>query len=131
MSDHKDIEPVNPVENVFNFLIEGHGNANIIEYLETREVTTAQAKSILEEALTKFVKSAALPKSLRRGWCLEAYRELYRKLVETGDYSGALKAVNDIAKLSDLLSSNKPSPVDENIKDEIDEYIENMMAISG
>ena len=130
MNDNKSIEPMDPVQGVFDFLIAGHGNANILEYLETREVTPAQAKDILEEALTKFLKSAALPKSLRRGWCLEAYRELYRKLVETGDYSGALKAINEIAKLSDLLSSKGKTP-DENIKDEIDEYIENMMAIRG
>ena len=129
MSDNDDLKSINPVENVYGFSIQGHSNSNIMEFLETQELTPENARNVLEQALNKFIKSANLPKTARRGWCLEAYRELYRKLFETGDYSGALKAIKEIANLAELSSAKAESAHE--IKDEIDEYIDNMMELNG
>jgi hypothetical protein len=35
-----------------------------------------------------------------QGWCFEAYRDLYRRMVEVGDYAGATRAVKQIAELA-------------------------------
>jgi hypothetical protein len=36
-----------------------------------------------------------------RGWCFVAYRDLYRKLLETGDLTGALAAVAKIERMGE------------------------------
>ena len=33
-----------------------------------------------------------------RGWCFEAYRELYRKMVDVGDYKGAIAAIKELSR---------------------------------
>jgi len=40
------------------------------------------------------------------GWCIAATRETYRKLLSTGDYAGALKAVQMIAKFSETINKS-------------------------
>lgn len=124
-----DLENHNHKEQIYKYIIEGHSNDDILEYLEASNMTLDQAKILFEEALKSFVKAANLPKSVRLGWCLEAYRDLYRRLLETGDYSGALKAIQEISKLS-VLNKKESSPHDKNdIKDEIDNYIDTVMAL--
>lgn len=119
-------EPETVVDQVANFLVEGNSSADILEYLEAQRMTPEAAKTCLQNALAKFVKIARLPSEVRRGWCLEAYRDLYRKLVSTGDYAGALRAVQEIAKLADVSLSGKPV---EDVQDEIDRYIEEAMTL--
>lgn len=34
------------------------------------------------------------------GWCMEAYRDLYRRMVEVGDFAGALAAVKRMQDLA-------------------------------
>jgi len=119
-----------PVDQVVNFLIEGHGNRDIIEYLESQQMPTAEAKAVFQDALKKFIKAANLPKAVRRGLCLEMYRDLYRRLVATGDYAGALRAVGEIAKLADALpvKGEKPAEADE-VRDDLDDYIDEVLAL--
>jgi hypothetical protein len=116
----------NPADQVAHFLIEGNSNADILEYLEAQQMTAEAARTCLQDALAKFVKIARLPSEVRRGWCLEAYRDLYRKMVSTGDYTGALRAVQELAKLSDVRLTGKPV---EDVQDEIDQYIDEAMTL--
>ena len=71
-------------------------------------MTPEAAKATLEQALIKFVKVARMPAEVRRGWCIEAMRDLYRRLVETGDYSGAIKAVKEMANLAGVDAKKAP-----------------------
>lgn len=115
-----------PIKVVSGFLVEGHSNADIIEYLHGQSMTAEDVALVFEQALSNFVKSANLPKTVRRGWCLEALRDLYQKLVATGDYVGAIRAVREIAKLSDLYNAEGVST----LKEEINDYIDAVMSLS-
>jgi hypothetical protein len=37
-----------------------------------------------------------------RGWCVEATRFLYQRMVEIGDFAGALRAVKTLSDLAKL-----------------------------
>lgn len=43
------------------------------------------------------------------GWALESCRELYRRMVDCGDYSGALKALSEMLKHSQKLEDPSAS----------------------
>jgi len=60
---------------------------------------------ILEAAAEHFTRLAQAPPDALLGWCLAATRDLYRKLVDVGDYSGALKAI----KLLHDLAQDRPT----------------------
>ncbi|GAF71789.1 unnamed protein product, partial [marine sediment metagenome] len=92
---------------VHRFIVEGFSNADILEYLDKNGITIEDAKRSFENALNKFIKASKMPKSVMHGWCLEAYRDLYRRLLETGDYTGALRAVKEISSLADVMPKPK------------------------
>lgn len=119
-------KPDDPIKIVSGFMTEGQSNADIIEYLQENKMTTDEAALIFEQALANFVKAANLPRSVRRGWCLEALRDLYQKLLTTGDYAGAIRAVQEIAKLGDLYKSDSQK----NLRDEINDYIDAVMSLT-
>jgi hypothetical protein len=61
---------------------------------------------ILQTAAEHFTRLAHSAPDALLGWCLAATRDLYRKLVEVGDYAGALKAI----KLLHDLAQDRPTP---------------------
>lgn len=119
-----------PIDTVADFLVEGQAAIHIIQYLEGEQITAEAAMNILHEALNKFVKIAKLPKEVRRGWLIECARDLFRQMKSTGDYSGALKALDFISKLTSAIpSKNAPPPTTDEIADDIDDYIKDMMEL--
>jgi hypothetical protein len=50
----------------------------------------------LDAAWDHFERIAAAAPDVLRGWCLEAYRELHRRMVDVGDYTGALRAIKEL-----------------------------------
>ena len=115
---------VDPVDQVATMV--GQASAEILEYLEAQRMTPDAARNLLQDALAKFIKIARLPSEVRRGWCLEAYRDLYRKAVAAGEYAAALRAVQEISKLADIKLTGKPV---EDVQDEIDRYIDEAMTL--
>jgi len=120
-------QPVDHVTQVFHWLTEGHTAGDIVEALADLQIEGDQARFVIEQALKKFVESASLPPEVRAGWCLEAFRHLYHRLVKTGDYTGAIRCVQEIAKLSgaDQVSGIHPDDSDH----EIDEYIDKVLKL--
>ena len=55
---------------------------------------------LLAAVMGDLEKSAACSPEILIGWCFEATRELYRRMIEIGDFSGALRAVKQIAELT-------------------------------
>ena len=88
------------IETVLKFLIEGQAYTDIEAFLKAEDLTAEQAAEILEKAFDELENANDIPTEVRRGWCLEAMRDVYRRLIETGDYNGAIKAVKEIANLS-------------------------------
>tara|TARA_Y100000310_G_C20521112_1_gene733729 strand:+ start:487 stop:858 length:372 start_codon:yes stop_codon:yes gene_type:complete len=84
---------------VVRLMLEGHSLSDVIEYMQkgNKQLTSEDATLW---AFSWFEQSADIPAKSRLGWCLEAYRELYRKMVEVGDFNGAVKCVTEINKLS-------------------------------
>ena len=85
---------------VIGMLVEGNSRANIEEWLASEGVK--DAGQVFDDALEALRHAAAIPVDLRKTWALEALRELYRRLLATGDYSGAIRAVAEFSKLSGL-----------------------------
>lgn len=115
-----------PIEMVAGLMIQGHATAHIIAQLEAYGLPGDEITIIVEQALAKLVKSAKMPATVRRGWCLEALRELYRAMMAAGDYSGALGALKEIAKLAALYSVDNSADT----KNEIDNFIDEVMSLS-
>lgn len=44
------------------------------------------------------------------GWCLEASKEMYRRMVEQGDYVGALRAIKQIKDLANEAATLYTTP---------------------
>ena len=86
-------------QQVVRLMLEGHSLSDVIEYMQStqKNLTTQQAS---EWAFAWFEQAADIPEKSRIGWCIEAYRELYRRMVEIGDFNGAVRCVSEISKLS-------------------------------
>ncbi len=80
-------------------MIEGHREAEIAEAVAATFPGKNAAK-LIEAAVDHFIQAAHCQRAVILGWSLEAYRALYRKLLEIGDYNGAMKAVASLLQLS-------------------------------
>jgi len=81
----KESEP-GPVEIVLRFMLDGFRDQDIAEYLRSNGLDHIQAAAVLEMAFVELTRSGRTEPEIRLGWCLEAFRETYRKLMEIGDY---------------------------------------------
>jgi len=94
------------VTQTVKMLLDGHSETDIREYL-LEYGKPQKPKLIIRAALDNFKTIAAAPKATRLGFCQEAARELYRRMVEVGDYAGALRAIQELAKLTDAYAAAK------------------------
>jgi len=92
----------NPGRKVIEWMIEGQREADIAEAVATA-FPGQSAKKLIEAAVDHFVQAAHCERNVILGWSMEAYRALYRKLLEIGDYHGAMKAVASLQKLASEL----------------------------
>jgi hypothetical protein len=83
-------------------MIAGQREADIEEAVATH-VPRQSAKKLIEAAVDHFQQAAHCERNVILGWSMEAYRALYRKLLEIGDYHGAMKAVASLQKLASEL----------------------------
>lgn len=88
------------IRDICSLLIEGNKEGDIAEYLREEGMSEKAFAKNLEAALEVLDAEAKIPALRRRGWCLLAMREVFRRLMATGDYSGAIRAVAEIGKLS-------------------------------
>tara|TARA_Y100000296_G_C5144350_1_gene242861 strand:- start:522 stop:914 length:393 start_codon:yes stop_codon:yes gene_type:complete len=79
--------------------IEGNADADIKEWLE-ETYPNLQARNILKRIPVYLKEKATEDKTVILGFCMEATKDLYRNLLKVGDFTGALKAVQELAKLS-------------------------------
>ena len=87
------------VEKVVQWLTTGQTEADVREALG--EMFPAAPPSIVMTKLGERLQAEGRPDCVAvRGWAFLALRELYRKMVEIGDFDGALKAVKEITTLA-------------------------------
>lgn len=84
---------------VYGWLLDGHTKGDIADSCRTLWAHLDPAKVILT-AMDAFAVSAAEPPDSIKGWCIEATRALYRKLLSVGDYEGALRAIKQLHGLA-------------------------------
>lgn len=87
-------------QQVYEWLIEGHTSADIRE-AGKEKYPGENIDNLIVLALDSFAKAASADTTVIRGWCLESYRHLYKKMVEIGDYNGAIRAVKEITRMTD------------------------------
>lgn len=96
------------VTQIAKMLTDGNALSDVVEYAESR--MSLSRKEVSEIAFEWFVTASNTPHEYTEGWCMEAYRELYRKLVDTGDYNGAIKCVSSLHAISKSKEkSNSPA----------------------
>lgn len=111
------------VVTVLKFIIEGQAQGDIKEFLVNAGLSDEDSLKAIESAFEELEGTLDLSPETRRAWCLEALRELYRRLIETGDYTGAIRAVVEISKLSKKMPASSAKEKEE-IKENKDEALE-------
>jgi len=84
-----------PLEQTILWLLEGVRLADIKTAL-AKAYPSTDADTLIQAVAGEFEKSADADGLVLLGWCLEAYRELYRRSVEIGDFPAAMRAVKEL-----------------------------------
>jgi len=80
---------------VIDWMLQGASGAQIMEAF-AEKYPLLNAGEALATAGDHFEQIASADPRLIRGWCYEATRDLYRRMVEIGDYANALRAVKQM-----------------------------------
>lgn len=96
--------------------IEGNTEADIREWL-SQTYPDIKATKILKMIPEYLKEKAGEDKTVILGFCLEATKDLYKNLLKIGDFTGALKAIQELSKLSkNTKQSAKEEPVSDDGK---------------
>lgn len=87
------------VTQVAKWIIAGHDASDITEAVRASKFDGEPGPLILA-AMGRLKRAANFDPMIMLGWCVEATRELYRKMVESGDYAGALRAVKQMERMA-------------------------------
>lgn len=93
---------------VYQMLLEGHSKGDILEAI-AQLYPNRDANKLIASAMESFSIISSEQSDTVKGWCMEATRDLFRKLNEVGDYDGALRAVQQFHKIAHFQSTRKPS----------------------
>lgn len=106
-------QPTNEqLQQVQDWILQGNSEHLIRESIAD-EFPDASPVALITGVLNHFVEVASLNEVAllgTYGWCLEASKEMYRRMVETGDYAGALRAIKQIKELADQAIALTPPP---------------------
>lgn len=93
-----DLDPAR-VNQVFKWILAGATDHDILEAV-AQSWPGADAKPLIVIALEKIRGSGQVDRQTVLGWCFEATRDLYRRMVDIGDFPGALRAIKQLADLT-------------------------------
>ncbi len=79
---------------------------NAFEFFEETQFPGKDATALVMAAMDYFERQAEFVPAVVLGWCFEASRELYRLMVESEDYAGALRAVKQVAEMTKYVHGN-------------------------
>ncbi|MDX9862470.1 MAG: hypothetical protein RBS99_16285 [Rhodospirillales bacterium] len=92
------------LQQVHSWVLDGHDEHHIREAILT-EWPDADPPAILAAAVDRIAASSNFDEALILGFCLESTRHLYQKMLAIGDFSGALKAIQQLHKFA---STSRP-----------------------
>ena len=84
---------------VLHWILEGATEYDILEAMQQAWPDGSHA-SILLGAIEKIRESSRLDPTTVRGFCVEATRDLFRRINEIGDFPGALRAIRQLRELA-------------------------------
>lgn len=90
------------------WILEGNRAEDVADQIR-QMYPAADVEHLLSNAANYFASVGNADAEVIRGWCLDATRELYRRMVESGDYVGALRAIKQLATLAKC-SAEKTNP---------------------
>jgi hypothetical protein len=103
------------ITQVFKWVVAGNGEADIREGM-AKNWPGRDAGEVLGAVMMQLRSAADAEPAVVFGWCVEATRDLYRRMVEIGDFAGALRAVKQMSELvknvPDQREAEEPRPVD-------------------
>lgn len=110
--------PPSPREQVISWLLEGHRDSDIKAAIAERW-PEEDAHALAVSAVDHFAKAATCDRRVVVGWGMEAYRDLYRKMLDIGDYANAMKAVKELVALATkhVYGSDDPETTDDEKSD--------------
>lgn len=86
------------VHQVFLWIVQGATEYQVRESI-AQEFPAENGDALIVAAVDKIGEAANYQPETMRAWCIEAYRELYRKMFQIGDFAGALRAVKQLADM--------------------------------
>lgn len=87
------------VDQVFTWILEGNSERKIINDF-SQYFPDCDPGPIILAAVCKLQESSRTDPDVIQGWAFEATRYVYRKMLETEDYTGALRAVKQMEDLA-------------------------------
>ncbi len=90
-------QPKDTPESVIRQILAGFNLADISEVVTDNG---GDATALIQEAISNLEAMADEPADAVTGFAMCATRELYRRMLETGDYTGALRAVKQLLEIS-------------------------------
>lgn len=83
------------VDQTMLWIISGQRDLTIAETMAEAWPGEDQTK-LLTAVMTKFEEAAAMPPDFVKGWIYESRKELYRNLIEIGDFAAARGVLRDM-----------------------------------
>lgn len=80
------------------WLISGASETDVLEALRAK-YPAADTRATMAAVREHFAAEGTPDSDALRGWVLIAYRELYRRMLEVGDFDGARKVLKNITEL--------------------------------
>ncbi|KKN09698.1 hypothetical protein LCGC14_1043960 [marine sediment metagenome] len=96
------------VDQVLKWIVMGATDHDVLEAIQ-QAWPDAKAKPLVVAAIERLRKAGSFDQQIVFGWCFEATRDLYRRMVEIGDFPGALRAIK---QLTDLAKQQPEAPGD-------------------
>ena len=97
---------------IYGMILEGNTRQDI-EAAAPDLFPGVDAKKVVAHALEAFAVVANESTDVIGGFCLESSRDLYRKMVEVGDYAGALRAVKQIIDTTKFIQDQRKDIFDQ------------------
>jgi hypothetical protein len=88
-----------PAVAVVQWLITGASEHDVLEALKAK-YPDADTMKTLAAVRRHFAAEGQPDTDALRGWVLASYRELYRRMIEVGDFDGARKTLKNITEVS-------------------------------
>jgi hypothetical protein len=88
------------VKTIRDYLLQGAALSDILEQTAI-DWPGVNVVPYIDHVFEGFATTARQRPEIVIGWCLEASRDLFRKMVDAADYAGGLAAIKEIAKIKE------------------------------